>query len=896
MRTPTKAARAVRKVIALIAVISVVAPLTVARATSSCGSVSGYWTTIAGPRFPAGSPTIADLAVDPRTPSRFFVTNGTSVIRTTDGGCSWDPVYELGKTTVPGQTFTAATARIRSVVVPESGGRVLLAVEEQALNQVRPHVVVSLDAGRTWQAGDTGLPPLGSPEGLVVAHSSPDVAYLGVDLGGGTIDTLFASGDGGRTWQPRGRQVGNGITDLAVDPITPNELWAWGTSGLHHSTDGGQTFTPVDEFVGTVTGPVGVYHRAGKPSSLMAFIPSLRSLMRSEDGGENWLENFGLTEPTSIARGSIPESVIATSAGRAYAWAPALFSWVRLDSPQTGLTDAQATRAGTPRFFFRNTRNIVVFEGPTGANVEVKNPDYVIGGLGAFQDLPEGIPGEKPELKPGDREVKIPAGRKKRVTYSLSLEKARTPVDIYFLIDTSESMKPFLRGLAQGLADLVRGLNERQIFPRFGLAQYRAYPDSTPPRPECGGPDVPIIEDPQCEHNFVYKQEVDFPEFARSPQLLAGAIEDLQPIGGGHYNAPLPALYQTATGAGEDVWPYGVDNAGDVPQGEDASFGEKALRLIVHGGDEDFNIVPYANDNNPPRAPSFEQVIGALNKKQIYQVGLAMTSVAAQDMRTIAKGTDSVAPSEGVDCNGDGSPEIAGGQPLVCQLGLGSADEGVNLVPAIVNLVEGIRNRQDVTLTAESEDDGVVASITPDLYPGLVLEADQDLKFDVTYSCPLAMAGERATIDLAAHQGEEVIARGETTVICGRVAKDRPDNPLLFFPFERVIGFLLVPPVTPPVLTNPGNATQAQSQAQAQGAMAAQEQEQPQVAFATQYKAALKEALAREEDYAMTSYRGRTSGHLPPGPFLAAAAAMMAATYAFAASRRRKVSVARTRR
>ncbi|MBW3594933.1 MAG: hypothetical protein KY391_05090, partial [Actinobacteria bacterium] len=187
MRTPPVYARAARKLVAVMTVVSLLAPLAPARGAAGCGTIAGNFTTIAGPRFSAGPQRIVDLAVDARSPSRFFVTNGTSVMRTSDGGCSWEPVYELGPEPTKGQTYTSANARILQVVVPESGGRVLLSIAETLVNQPRPHVLVSFNAGQSWESGDAGLPPLGSPDALVVASSSPDTAYLAVDLGGGTI-------------------------------------------------------------------------------------------------------------------------------------------------------------------------------------------------------------------------------------------------------------------------------------------------------------------------------------------------------------------------------------------------------------------------------------------------------------------------------------------------------------------------------------------------------------------------------------------------------------------------------------------------------------------------------------------------------------------------------------
>jgi len=886
-------ARAARRLVAFLTVVSLLTPFAPARGAAGCGDQSGDFTLLSGPRFSAGAQQITDLAIDARSSARFFVTNGTSVMRTTDGGCSWHTAYELGRESVEGHTYTASNARILKVVVPETGGRVLLSIAETVVNQTRPHVLVSTNAGQSWQSGDAGLPPLGSPTTLVVASSSPDVAYLAVDLGGGTIDSIYASSDGGHSWEPRSQRISADFEGFEVDPIVPNELWAYG-NGLHHSTDGGATWVPVDDFVGLETGPVDVFHSHGTPSDLFAFVPGQRTVKRSQDGGENWLDAYGLAAPTSAEHGVVADSRLATSSGKLYVWAPALFSWVDARAPVGGLTDLHAARGGATRFYMHNGSQVVIYAGQTGRDYDIKRPEFAIGPI-SLVDPPEFVTPD-PKLSPKSDVVKIPAGEKKRVTYDLWVSKVRTPLDLYFLIDTSESALPFLRGLAGELQDLVNELYAARLDVRFGLGEYRAYPDSTPPRPYCGGADIPVIEDPQCERNFVYRQVVDL---ADDPSALGHAIENLDAIAGGHYDASLPALFQTATGAGEDVWPQGMSESyvdgHDVAPGQQASYADKALKVVLIATDEGFVNKPYPRDDFPPDPPSTGEVISALTARNIKQIGLALGDEAAGDMRAVAAGTGAVAPEDGADCDGDGSAEIAAGAPLVCTVYRDTLEQGSNLVPAIVNLVEAVRNTEAVSLEANSKDD-VVASVTPDEYPGVVLQADQALKFDVTYECPMSMSGERSRVDLTARQASKRLAAASATVVCGEIDENKKG----FFDvyrFDRVLGLLpLLPLSPPPTLTNPSQATQAQSQAQAQGAMATQEQEQPQVALAAQYKAALNEALARDEELAMTRYRDRSKSEVPPGLFVAGVAGLMSAAYAIAVSRRRRLAVAVQRR
>jgi len=890
-------ARATRTIVAVSTVVSLLTPFAPAVGAVSCGTKSGAWTTLEAPRFRDGPPRITDLAVEARAPARMYATNGVAIVRSTDGGCSWQDSYRVGEESA--SALTPANARITSVVAAESRGRVLAVVVETVANQTRPHVVVSSDAGRSWEAG-TGLPPLGSPEALVVAPSSPDTAYLAVDLSGGTLDTLYRSTDGGRTWQLRSEpHVGGEFEGLEVDPLRPNEIWAWG-QGLHRSTDGGRTWTPIPEFVGTRTGPVDVFHSSGEASSIFVFIPDLRVMQQSSDGGTTWLQSYGLSAPDSVDHGSVAASRVATSDGNAFVWAPSLLQWVDADAPDNGVTDVSATRSTSPDFYMHTGSSILVFIGDTGPDIDIKRHEFDMDDI-AINDPETVLDLDPPKLDPNKQVVKIPAGEEKRVRYNLSLSKIRTPLDLYFLVDTSESAKKFLRGLGRTLATIVNELYAVRLDVRFGLSEFRAYPDSEPPRPQCGDQDLPVVENPQCERNFIYRQVLDFPQ--STPAALATATEGLVPIAGGHYNAQLEALRQVADGSGVDDWPYGSASPNthldghDVPAGQDASFRKKALNIVLISTDEEFSTgAPHQSRRVPPEIPSFEEVAGSLNARDIHQVGLALGTGALPDLRRVAADTGAVAPSRGADCDGNGAADIAPGGPLVCTVDPLSLDEGSNLVPAIVNMVEAVRDTEAVTLEAESKDP-VVDDVTPEAYPGVVLQADQDLTFDVTYRCPMTLAGERTQVDLTATQGGSELADGTATVVCGKLGGDKKDAFFDLYPIDRVLGLLpLLPLSPPPPLTNPSQATQAQSQAQAQGAMVTQEQEQPQVALASQYRSALREALAKEDEYLMTRYRERSAPAVPPGLFLGGAGLLMGAAYGVATSRRRRAAPAYARR
>jgi hypothetical protein len=889
MSTHRYPARAVERVlVALIVVAILVAPFTLAPANAqvACGSKSGYWTSVPGPRFPIGGAAITDHAADPRDAGTIYATNGKAVMKSTNFGCTWAPVYVLGETDA--QPFTPETATIRAIVTSEaSAGHVHLAIDENVVALTRPHVVSSTNGGNSWLVGDAGLPPAGSFEFMAFAPRAAAVGYLGIDLGSGSIDSLYATSDGGLTWQARTQNIGGGYTGLVVDPLVPNELWAWGPAGLHHSTDGGTSFTAIDDFVGAAAGPVDVFHAPGSPSRIMAFVPDGRFTLRSDDGGETWLENYSPGTPDSVVHGSFSESVMASSAGDVFAYAAPLFGWINVEAPNAGVVDLSVDRASAPSFYGRTSRTIEIYQGPQGADITLPEHGFEIPPI--FTPDPGSLPEPlipDPKLNPTKSKVKIAAGETKKQRYSLAMSKVFTPLDVYLLVDTSESAKRFLRGLALTLGDVINELAAAKIDVQIGIGEYRAYPDGSarePYRPRCdaGQQSVPGLS---CENNFVYRQVLDVQPVSPA---LGDALSNLEAIAGGHYNAPAPALVQAATGSGIDLFPPGPQLSHDVPKGQGASFREGSFRVILNATDEAFPMPPYPQDDRPPDQPSIADAVAALDQKAIKQIALALGPGALGDLEQVARGTGAVAPGNGVDCDGDGAADLAPGAALVCMVQQDELEQGSNLVPAIVNMVEAVRSSEPVELTAEGRD-GVVAKIAPELYPAVEQQRSNVLDFTVTYRCPLAMAGERTDIDLAARSGQSVLATATTTVVCGM--REPEEDFISLFNFDQVLAVIPLIPSAPPSVTELSSSTQVQSQAQAQGAMATQQQEQPQVAFAHQHKANLREALAREqEDYAMTAYQDRSQGEAPARLMLAGAAVLMSMTYAYAASTRTRL-------
>lgn len=848
--------------VALLAATIVGAPLfSPAKAAGPCrgGGTTGIWTTIPGPRFDDGGSLITDHNVDPADADRIYATNGTSVY-VTENSCDWTKTYQAEP--VGGVLVGAAsTSTIKDIVAP-APGLVVLMIEDGAGTVPRPRVVLSTQGGKpeTWEEGGIGLPPTGSPDFLSPFPGLGTVLFMGIDTGGGTTDLLYASADGGRTFVLRSdlskTPANAGIAGLEVDPIDRESLWAFGSGGLFHSTDGGRSFTLIDDFADTDAGPVDVFHAPGEDARILAFTPAEGGTLRSNDGGETWLAGasppLGVTD--SVVHGAVvtADQLFATSGGNTYFQQPQSGVWFDLNAPNNGTEGLIFETEG----FAASVHTDSTIERLAIPERGIKPSPQDIAGLGidvGFNQTDDQI-AKAAKLSPQERKIVLKPGQERTITYELDLPQRYVPLDVYFLIDTSSSMTPTLRGLALGIADIASELEDSRIDVRFGLAEYRTYPSAFPPR------------DP--EPNFVYRQLVDISPIGKP---LADAINGLQPAAGGVYDAHMGALLQAATGSGVDLPPQntppGAPDGGDVPPGQQARFRQVALgkRVIIHATDEKFGDEDAASGDTslvpkePPDIPEMPEVLGALNAKGIDHVGLSIGRLPLKDLIEVSTGTATFAPEDGVDCDGNGSRDIPAADPLVCQLDPGDSREAVNLVEPVVSLLKAVAKTVPVGLEV-SKGQQVVDGVRPNVYPEVILQTANVLRFKVTYSCTRAQAGKKFPVTLRTETSARLDLAVRALVKCKSLPVEEDPVPPIAPLVPPLVALVIPPPVPPPPpVTELSSASQvnAQSQAQAQGAAAHQQQEEPQFAYVQAY-----DKSQEQGELAMSSYRGRR-GELP---------------------------------
>lgn len=235
---------------------------------------------------------VLDVAVDP-IHSRVVYSAAGGVRKSTDGGRTWKTVLQPTWRTVVTRVAIAPT-RPESIYAIAHGPTGATAIYK------------STNAGRTWQVmGASSLPPSccgDSEDSLAADPGNPQTLY------GAIGDTVFATTDGGASWQPMANGLpAHDVTSLSVDPRQSGTAYASAmvnlnrvktnaiyqpAGAIYKTTDGGRTWSQVFSSIGV--GKVAV--DPARPSTIYAtgWAPEDRThnrnmrLLRSTDGGHTW--------------------------------------------------------------------------------------------------------------------------------------------------------------------------------------------------------------------------------------------------------------------------------------------------------------------------------------------------------------------------------------------------------------------------------------------------------------------------------------------------------------------------------------------------------------------------------------------------------------------------------
>lgn len=784
------------------------------------------WVDIKAPPFPSGSDTISDYVVAAYDPARLYITNGRVVMTSVDGGCHWKSSLTL--VPVPGETVGQVITHLSMGVrdpdtVYASLGSGLLS---------KPSVMRTSNGGQSWQTVDRGLELVqGRPIQLTAAPGDPRTAYLVVegnrisqgDKAVSVVRSLYATTDGA-TWSERkaspllvegevrpitgGPAVGGngGFEGVAVDPLNSRVVYLYGRFGLWRSTDGAvtsQELVPPRRDGGPI-GAVDLYHDADV-NRILAFDSLTQRAYVSFNGGRKFhiIPTPGILRSAATGR-TFAELVVATDSRIFYLPDPSLPSR-QITPPGPVAQDLEVALGTTPSFYARTAKGLLRWT----AGVRKSAP-----GGGPLIPLVPGKPGQVvvPQLPAlptarlqGLSTVSLPAGGSRTVPYTVVLPGVQR-VDLYFLVDVSDSMSQEIDGLRSALAGIITELVASNIDAYFGVGRYNTY-DTEP-----------------------YFRLA--PVAAPGPSL-ARALRDLAASGGGEQKSQLEAVQQSVSGAGLE--------RGDIyiAPGQQAGFrAEAPVKLILNVTDEGFY-------EGPP-SPTYDAVAASLRKQGVKQVGLALRSNdilpslgpgPEVGLRRLAIGSGALAPPGGVDCDGDATADIPGGDALVCVLPSERSSEATLLANAIVSLVRSLPNTGVVSFAVRSANAAApVPQLSTQTFP-VDFKTTSQRSLEVTYTCPRALVPAEYGYHVGVQANGAEVAGVDTVLQCGAL----PAAAALFVPaLPPQVGAAVAPPVQPPPISNanpnPNPNPQSQPQAQAQGApqaaMATQEETQPQLAYA----------------------------------------------------------------
>ena len=261
---------------------------------------------------------VTTLAVDPNFPATVYAgTMGDAVYKSPDGGQRWLP-HNVGlKEHVsfinqfvfdPTDSQTIAAATTVGAFLTRDGGRTWT---EQMTGMIEVHIVVTLAQDprhtRVWYAGTTGgvyksIDGLASwkkvntgliPEQVLEASMALGVNILAVDpqspetVYAGTTNGLFKTANGAESWTRIGETLPDQFVSwIAIDPSVTETLYVVGREGIAKSRDGGISWTRMNS--GLTTLNMRTITISPHDSQTLYAGTNGSGLYRSTNGGESW--------------------------------------------------------------------------------------------------------------------------------------------------------------------------------------------------------------------------------------------------------------------------------------------------------------------------------------------------------------------------------------------------------------------------------------------------------------------------------------------------------------------------------------------------------------------------------------------------------------------------------
>ncbi|MCA1764482.1 MAG: glycosyl hydrolase, partial [Flavobacteriales bacterium] len=254
-----------------------------------------------GPALMAGR--IADIAIHPDDENTWYLAVGSGgVWKTENAGVTWSPIFDGEAVYSTGCiTIDPSNPSILWLGTGENIGGRHVAYGDG--------IYRSTDGGGNWK--NMGLKTSEHISKIIVHPRNSDVVWVAAQgplWSSGGERGFYKTTDGGESWT---RTLGNdewtGVTDIAIDPRNPDLLYAatWDRhrtiaaymgggpgSGLHRSTDGGETWVELTEGLPKENmGKIGIAISPQNPDVIYAAIELHQregGIYKSTDRGSTW--------------------------------------------------------------------------------------------------------------------------------------------------------------------------------------------------------------------------------------------------------------------------------------------------------------------------------------------------------------------------------------------------------------------------------------------------------------------------------------------------------------------------------------------------------------------------------------------------------------------------------
>jgi len=259
-----------------------------------------------GPTLKPGR--VADIAVDPRNRSVWYLANGSGGLwKTTNRGNDWEPIFDDG-----------GSYSLGCVTIDQRNPDVVwLGTGENSSNRSVGYgdgIYKSTDGGKSWKCmGLRGSQHIGK---ILVDPRDSDVVLVAAEgplWSGGGDRGLFKTTDGGQSWRavlPISRNTG--VTDIALDPRDPDLIYAASyqrrrhvgaligggpESAVYKTSDGGRIWKKLTSGLPTVDkGRIALAVSPQNPDVVYALVCTSGEdggFFRSSDRGETWIRQSG---------------------------------------------------------------------------------------------------------------------------------------------------------------------------------------------------------------------------------------------------------------------------------------------------------------------------------------------------------------------------------------------------------------------------------------------------------------------------------------------------------------------------------------------------------------------------------------------------------------------------